>query len=119
MNHRSSPLAGIAGAALLALAGTLALPGAASAQSATPKILKKVPPDFPDTAVRRGVDRGVLKAKLTIDGAGAVTGVDIVDVSPAKAKILNEAVIEALNKWRFEGSGKQAQFELQIVLTAE
>jgi TonB family protein len=119
MKLSTKPLAGLAAATLLALAGAFALPGAALAQSATPKILKKVPPDFPEGAVRRGVDRGVLKAKLTVDGGGAVTGVDIVEVSPPKAKILNEAVIEALNKWRFEGSGKQAQFELQIVLTAE
>ncbi|MCE2916975.1 MAG: TonB family protein [Rubrivivax sp.] len=119
MSLVSSPLRGVAAAALLALAGAFAVPTVALAQSATPKIVKKVPPDFPEGALRRGVDRGVLKAKLTVDGAGTVTGVDIVDVSPAKARILNEAVIEALNKWRFEGSGKQAQFELQIVLTAE
>lgn len=118
MKLRSSHLAGVAAATLLALAGACFVPSAALAQG-TPKVVKKVPPDFPEQALRRGVDRGVLKAKLTVDGAGAVTGVDIVEVSPAKAKILNEAVIEALNKWRFEGSGKQSQFELQIVLTAE
>lgn len=117
MKPFSSPLTGVA-AALLAVAGVCFVPANALAQGA-PKVVKKVPPEFPDSAVRRGVDKGVLKARLSVDGAGAVTAVDIVDVSPAKAKILNESVIEALNKWRFEGSGKPAQFELQIVLTNE
>jgi periplasmic protein TonB len=109
----ATPFIGLA-ATLLALS----LPSAALAQ-ATPKVLKKVPMDFPGEAVRRGVDKGVLKTRITVDGEGAVTAVDVVDVQPGKAKILNESVIAAVGKWRFEGSGKPNTFEMQVVLTAD
>ena len=103
----------------------------AFAQSATPKVLKKVPLEFPAEAVRKGVDRGVralprglgrrgaLKARLTIDGSGAVTDASIIETTPSKAKMLNEPVLEVLNKWRFEGNGKPTTFDMQVVLTAD
>ena len=107
---------GLPAAALLALT-LLAAP--AWAQTAAPKVVKKVPMDFPDEAIRKGVDKGVLKARLTVDGAGAVTDVAIIEASPAKARVLTTAVVEALNRWRFEGSGKSATFEMQVVMSAD
>lgn len=89
------------------------------AQSTTPKVLKKVPLEFPAEAVRKGVDRGVLKARLTIDASGAVTDASIIETTPSKAKLLNEPVLEVLNKWRFEGNGKPTTFDMQVVLTAD
>ena len=106
---------GLPAAALLALT-LLAAP--AWSQTA-PKVVKKVPMDFPDEAIRKGVDKGVLKARLTVDGAGAVTDVAIIEASPAKARVLTTAVVEALNRWRFEGSGKSATFEMQVVMSAD
>jgi periplasmic protein TonB len=93
--------------------------GAALAQAANPKVVKKVPMDFPAEAVRKGVDRGVLKARVTIDGAGVPTEVAIVDTQPAKARVLNDAVVTTLNLWRFESLGKPATFEMQVVMSAE
>jgi periplasmic protein TonB len=103
---------------LLALAAGLAAP-AAFAQSTTPKVVKKIPVEFPADAVRKGVDRGVFKARLTIDGEGNVTESNIVETTPAKARMLNASVLESLGKWRFEGAGKPATFEMQVVLTAD
>ncbi len=105
-------------AAAAIVAGLLLPAGSALAQS-VPKILKKVPPEFPAEATRRGVEKGVLKARLTVDGAGAVTEVSIIDTQPSAARMLNRSVIEALSQWRFEGSGKPSSFELQVVLTAD
>jgi len=96
-------------ALLLALA-----PLAAQADGA-PKVLKKVPPEFPGEAVRKGITDGVLKAKLSIDGQGAVTEVEIVEASPPKARVFTAAATEALNKWRFEATGKPQSFELKLV----
>jgi protein TonB len=104
-------------ACAVALAAALA-PATAGAQSA-PKILKKVAPDFPGDAVRKGIDKGVIKVRLTIDGAGVPTEVAVIDTQPAKAKMLGDPVAEALKAWRFEGAGKPATFELQIVMSAE
>lgn len=117
MNPSAKTLTRLLGAACVATA-LFASSGAVMAQQ-VPKITKKVAPDFPGEAIRKGVDRGVLKARITVDGGGVPTEVAIVDTQPAKARLLNESVIEALNKWRFEGAGKPNTFELQVVLTAE
>lgn len=103
---------------LLALTAGLAAP-AAFAQSTTPKVLKKIPVEFPAEAVRKGVDRGVFKARLTIDGDGNVTETQIVETNPAKARVMVATVVESLGKWRFEGSGKPITFEIQLVLEAD
>jgi periplasmic protein TonB len=110
---RLSSLAPVAAAVLLGLSSASAL------AQATPKIVKKVPPEFPAEAVRKGVDRGVLKAKVTIDEKGVPTDVAIVDTQPPKARILNDTVSESLKSWRFEGQGKSTSFELQVVFAAE
>jgi periplasmic protein TonB len=91
----------------------------AMAQSTNPKVVKKVPMEFPGEAARKGVDRGVLKARVTIDGAGVPTEVAILDTQPAKARVLNDSVIAALTGWRFESLGKPSTFEMQVVMTAE
>jgi periplasmic protein TonB len=106
-------------AALAAVALAFGVAAPAAMAQAVPKILKKVPPEFPREAARKGVDKGVLKAKLTVDGNGVPTAVEITDTQPPKAKVLNESVVEALNGWRFEGAGKPATFELQIVLVSD
>lgn len=106
-------------AALTALACALGAAAPVAVAQSSPKIIKKVPPEFPREATRKGIDKGVLKAKLTVDGNGVPTAVEIVDTQPAKAKVLNESVVEALNMWRFEAPGKPTTFELQIVLTAD
>ncbi len=105
--------------AALLLSLSLAAPAVMAQAQAVPKILKKVPPDFPRSALLKGIDKGVLKARLTVDGQGVPTEVTITDTQPAKARVLNESVVEALNAWRFEGAGKPATFELQIVLTSD
>lgn len=102
-----------------ALALGLLVTAAGALADASPKVLKKVPPEFPSDAVRHGIDKGVLKAHVTVDGGGLVTEVSIVDTQPPKAKVLNGTVIEALKEWKFEGSGKQSSFDLVVVLTAD
>lgn len=101
----------VCAAALLAAGGT--------ALADAPKVLKKVPPEFPAEASRRGVSEGVLKASLAIDANGTVTQVTIVEATPAKAKVFNEAATEALKQWKFAGTGKAETFELKLVFQQE
>lgn len=110
----TAALATAALAAALGLAPTLAL-----ADGASPKIIKKVPPEFPGEAQRKGITEGVLKAKLSIDGSGSVTEVAILEATPPKAKIFNDAATTALNQWKFEASGKPQSFELKLVFSME
>ncbi|MDP1465673.1 energy transducer TonB, partial [Klebsiella pneumoniae] len=51
----------------------------ALAAHATPKVVKKVPPDFPREASQKGISTGVVKAKLSIDANGSVTDVEILE----------------------------------------
>lgn len=118
MNHHRSWSAALALAGFVA-AGALGFVPAAAHADGPPKILKKVPPEFPGEASRKGITEGVLKAKLSIDGAGAVTDVSIVEATPPKAKIFNDAATEALTQWKFEGSGKPQSFELKLVFSLE
>lgn len=80
-----------------------------------PKVLKKVPPDFPNEAARKGITEGVLRASVTIDDKGIVTAVDIVEALPAKAKVFTAAAVDALKQWKFEGNGKAQVTELKLV----
>jgi periplasmic protein TonB len=91
----------------------------AGGAAADPKVIKKVPPEYPAEAVRKNITDGVLKAKLTIDGAGSVTDVQIVEAIPAKARIFNESAVSALSKWKFEASGKGESVEIKLVFAQE
>ncbi|HJV69474.1 TonB family protein [Ideonella sp.] len=115
----ATPLSAALAVAMVALVAALSItPGIAHADGA-PKILKKVPPEFPGEATRKGITDGVLKAKLSIDASGAVTEVAIVEATPPKAKIFNDAATTALNQWKFEASGKPQTFELKLVFSME
>lgn len=100
---------------LQTLFGALALALAFSASADPLKVVKKVPPEFPPEAARKGITDGVLKANLSIDAGGAVTDVQIVEATPSKAKIFNDAAVEALKKWKFEAPGKATNYELKLV----
>ncbi|WP_310385275.1 energy transducer TonB [Roseateles sp.] len=94
-----------------------ALALAFGAQAAAPKIMKKVPPEFPAEAAKASVSSGVVKAKMLIDADGAVTGVDIVEAQPRK--VFDKAVIRALMDWRFEASGEKQSHEVKLVFNNE
>jgi TonB family protein len=84
-----------------------------------PKVLKKVPPDFPPEAARKGITEGVLKVSLAIDASGAVTQVTVVEATPAKAKIFTDAATEALKQWKFAATGKAETAEIKLVFQQE
>jgi len=103
-------------AALLSLGLLAAVP---PVHAEGPKIIKKVPPEFPGEAVRKNITSGTLKAKLSVDDKGSVTDVKIVEAVPEKAKIFTEAAVEALTKWKFEPSGKGEVFEIKLVFSQD
>ncbi|MCV2361381.1 energy transducer TonB [Paucibacter sp. TC2R-5] len=95
---------GLIGAVLIAASAIAAPP---------PKVLKKVPPEFPAAAVKKGVTSGTVKAQLAIAADGKVTEVTILETS--SPKLFDRAVIEALMEWRFEGSGEKRTHEMTLV----
>ena len=88
-----------------------------SAQAATPKVIKKVPPEFPREAAQQQITNGVVKAKMSIDAEGKVTEVAIVEAEPRR--IFDKAVTRALMDWRFEASGEKQSHEVRLVFRNE
>lgn len=96
----------------------------ASARPATPpptpsgiaaaKLITRVDPDFPREAVQAGVDKGLVKARMTLDANGNVTRVEVVEAAPRR--IFDRAVVRSLSQWRFtEGpSGRTVETEIEF-----
>lgn len=94
----------------LLLALSLAFAGAALA---TPKVVKKVPPEFPAEAVRKNINAGSIKAKLTIGPDGKVIEVEILEAEPKR--VFDKVSKEALMEWRFEPAADKQTHEVKLV----
>ena len=88
----------------------------APAAHADPKIIKKVPPEFPPEAVKKGISAGSVKAKLTIEADGKVSAVEIVEAEPKR--VFDRAVKAALMEWKFE-AGEKGTHEVKLVFKNE
>lgn len=102
-------------AAKFLAASALAL--AFAAQASTPKVIKKVPPEFPREAAQQSISSGTVKAKLSIDAEGKVTEVSILEAEPRR--VFDRAVTRALMDWRFEPSGEKQTHEVKLVFRNE
>lgn len=96
-----------------AIAGLTLLAIAMSAHASAPKLVKKVPPEFPAEAARKSISAGTVKAKMAIEPDGKVSAVDIVEAEPRK--VFDKAVTAALMDWRFEASGEKQSHEVKLV----
>jgi protein TonB len=88
-----------------------------SALAATPKVIKKVPPDFPREASSKGITQGVVKAKLNIEPDGKVSSVEILEADPKR--VFDRAVTSALMEWKFEPAGEKMTHEVKLVFKNE
>lgn len=95
----------------LALAAALALPAAAFAADDT-KVVSRIEPEFPHEAAAVGAEKGHVKARVTIDGGGDVTHVEIVDASPRR--VFDHAVVRALVQWRFNPGSSGRLYDVDI-----
>jgi len=88
----------------------------ALAAQAAPKVVKKVPPEFPSEAVKKGISAGSVKAKLFIEADGKVSDVEIVEAEPKR--VFDRAVKAALMDWKFE-AGEKTTHEVKLVFKNE
>jgi protein TonB len=113
MSHRisfSARLARLAAGAFVA--GLLSLP-ALAAPDAT--IVSKVDPEFPREAIQAGADKGVVKARMTVDGTGEVVRVEILEAQPRR--VFDRAVIKTLSQWRFNSGSNGRTVEIDVNFT--
>ena len=69
-------------------------------------------PEFPREAVQAGVDRGNVKARMTLDAGGNVTRVDVVEAAPRR--MFDRAVVRALSQWRFSDGAAGRTVETEV-----
>lgn len=84
--------------------------------SAQLRPVSKVDPEFPREAQIASVDKGRVKARLTLDASGEVTRVDIVDANPRR--VFDRAVTRSLSQWRYEpgAAGRTVEVDLDFKL---
>ncbi len=101
---------------LFILCAALAMSFSAHAYAA-PKLVKKVPPEFPSEATRKSISAGSVTAKVTIEADGKVSNVEIIEANPKR--VFDRAVTDALMDWRYEASGEKQSTEIKLVFKNE
>ena len=90
----------------------LASPFVASAAPGDATLVSRVEPEFPREAIQAGADKGVVKARMTLDAAGAVTRVEVVEANPRR--IFDRAVLRALSQWRYSEGAAGRTVDLEV-----
>jgi periplasmic protein TonB len=85
-----------------------------SSAIAPAKLVSRADLDYPVEAIRAGVDRGLVKARMTLDSNGNVTKVEVIEANPRR--LFDRAVVRSLVNWRFnEGpSGRTVETEVEF-----
>jgi protein TonB len=75
-------------------------------------IVSKESPTFPSEALDEGIESGVVKVRISVDGSGTVTNVEIVDANPKK--IFDKAVKRSVTKWKYASTGESDTIETTL-----
>jgi len=67
---------------------------------------------FPKEAIRAGVEKGTVVARMQIDGNGNVTDVQIMSSDPPR--VFDKEVRRALSMWKFKADGDKYIAEIEI-----
>jgi len=76
--------------------------------------IEREDPTYPRSAIKAGVERGTVVARVHIDEKGNVYEVNI--VTPPN-RHFDPVVVEALKKWRFKPDGEKYVGEIEINFT--
>src|SRR3954463_13756180 len=93
-------------------ATALALAAGLPAWAGDAQVISKVQPEFPKEAVQAGIDRGHVKARMTLDASGEVSRVEIVDASPRR--VFDRAVMRTLAQWRYTAGDSNRAVEVDV-----
>jgi protein TonB len=97
-------------AALAVFAFAAALPCHATAGETT--LVTRIEPEFPREALQAGADRGIVRARMTLDGSGEVVRVEILESNPRR--IFDRAVVKTLSQWRYNAGKDGRNVEIDI-----
>ena len=78
--------------------------------------VSRINPEFPREAQAASIDKGHVKAKLTLEASGEVSRVDIVESNPRR--VFDRAVVRSLSQWKYESgsAGRTVEVELDFKL---
>ncbi|APV49886.1 hypothetical protein BWI17_09440 [Betaproteobacteria bacterium GR16-43] len=74
--------------------------------------ISRPPPNFPPAAAAKNIDSGSVKARLSIDAAGHVTGVQILEARPRR--YFDEEATRSLRAWRFNPGAENRSYDVEI-----
>jgi len=74
--------------------------------------IKRVELEYPKSAIRMGIEKGHVVARLNIDEKGNVTSVSIVSADPPRH--FDRAVVDALMQWKFAADGEKYVGEIEV-----
>src|SRR3954447_3585798 len=85
--------------------------GIGSAQ-ADLQVVSKTQPEFPKEAVQAGVEKGHVKARMTLDATGEVSRVEIVEANPRR--LFDRTVMRTLAMWRYNPGEANRSVEVEV-----
>lgn len=74
--------------------------------------VSRVDPEFPREALRAGNEKGRVKARMTLDGSGEVSRVEILDANPRR--VFDRAVVRALSQWKFTPGSSGRSLDVEV-----
>lgn len=77
-----------------------------------PRLITRVDPEFPREATQSGVEEGLVKARMTLDGGGNVTRVEVVESRPRR--VFDRAVVRALSQWKYSEGASGRTVEMEV-----
>jgi len=112
------PAAAAPASNVVASAAPTARPAPPPSRDVTPiiSVVSRESPQFPREAQRAGIESGTVRAKLTINAAGDVTNVAILQAQPVR--VFDRSVQTALIRWKFNPGVDNRSYETEIAFKA-
>ncbi len=104
------------GPVAIAVPAPIAAAPQAAARSALQPVSREAPV-FPREALAAGVTSGNVRARVTVDPNGKVTGVEIVESQPRR--VFDRAVRNALERWQFEPGTESRTTEIEVAFSRD
>lgn len=79
-------------------------------------VIGREQPAFPRDALRDGIEGGTVRARMTINAAGEVTNVAILQAQPPR--VFDRSVQLALGRWKFNPGAEGRTFDTEIAFKA-
>ncbi len=75
-------------------------------------VLSREQPEFPKEAMRKGVESATVLARMTINAAGTVTAVTILQAQPVR--LFDSSVKSSLSRWKFNPGADGRSYETEV-----